>query len=94
MPMLIAMLVAQVVQAICAYFVQGEGAFGVTAALLGVKPMVDGYQILFEAERQEGHFDPVYNFAATRAVAWLQEERARRLVLGLDAVAWLTIIKP
>ena len=55
-PMVIMLAIANVIQALSAYFWQKEGGFVTLAALLGLKPLVDGHRIVFDIE-SEGEFE-------------------------------------
>merc|ERR1712185_281727 len=61
--MAISLVIANVVQALGAYFAQREGPVVAGAALLGLKPLVDGYKIIFGIDGGESQFDPQFNFA-------------------------------
>ena len=65
--MLISLIIACVVQALVAYALQQEGLVGMCAALLALKPLVDGFRIIFKIE-SEGAFNAEFNFAASRLV--------------------------
>ena len=64
-PMLAALIFAVVLQALVSYFGQREGALITVAALLGLKPLIEGYMIIFNIE-SEGLFDAEINFCVSR----------------------------
>ena len=68
LPMLGMLVFANVVLALAAYFYQRDGVLASLAALVGLKPLVDGVRIIFSIESKGRKFDPSFNFALTRAV--------------------------
>ena len=64
-PMLVMLLIAQILQALMTYFVQEESVFATVAAALALKPLVDGFRIVFSIDDEAG-FDAEFNFAASR----------------------------
>ena len=76
LPMLIMLIFANSVQALMTYAVQQEGPVATVAALLGLKPLVDGFNIIFGNEDDEGstRYDPVTNFAISRLCEKFQSE--------------------
>ena len=79
--MLVALIFANVAQALSTRSVQGEGGVATVAALLGLKPLVEGFNIIFgnEDDARRGRFDPVTNFAISRLFRdWLSSPSRKR----------------
>ena len=65
-PMLVVLLVSMVVQAFTVRFVTHEGPIATGAALLGLKPIMDGIGIIFELPTRPGAVLPLQAFGWTR----------------------------
>ena len=60
------LIFANVVQALCARFVFKEGGVATIAAMIGLKPLVDGFNIIFVGEENHSHgsgMGPAVRFA-------------------------------
>ena len=67
-PIMLGTLVfANLLQAVATYFWQRQGVLATASALLGLKPLVDGFRLVFGIE-SKGKFDASINFALTRVV--------------------------
>ena len=75
--MLIALVIANLVQTLMTHFVQREGPFTTIAALFALKPLVEGFKIIFGIEDEGTAFDAKFNFAMSRLAE-----------TGLESSAW------
>ena len=78
-------------------FIQNEGLPETISALLGLKPLMDGYKIIFGVE-DESPFDPKVNFAYSRGVETAVESVPQAClqslaIVALDAAAAVAITR-
>jgi len=65
-PMLVVLCVSMVCQAVVARFVTNEGPVAVVGALLGLKPVMDGINIIFDIPTRPGASESLGAFGYTR----------------------------
>ena len=66
-PMLVVLLGSMVTQASVVHFITNEGPIAIAAALLGLKPILDGVNIVFDLPARPGANDSLVAFGYTRA---------------------------
>lgn len=67
-PMLVVLLVSMMTQALCVHFQTKEGPIATAAALLGLKPILDGVNIVFDLPARPGAESSLTAFGYTRCV--------------------------
>ena len=72
-PMLVVLLVSMIMQALVARFVTKEGPVATVGALLGLKPILDGVNIIFDIPPHVGALHSLAAFGYTRAVETASE---------------------
>ena len=93
-PALVSLMFANCMQGLMTHFLQRESAYVIAAALLGLKPLVDGFKIVFGIE-DAGTFDARFSFAVSRTIE-TGVETVPQLILqalalaGVDAVSRAT----
>ena len=66
--MLVMLIFANVMQATATLIVQNEGVMATIAAAFGLKPLIDGFNIIFGDAEGRGRYDPKFNFAISRII--------------------------
>ena len=72
-PMLVILVASMVIQALIANFVTKEGPVATVGALLGLKPVLDGVNIVFDVPPRAGAMHALAAFSYTRSVETASE---------------------